>query len=194
MTGRRFALLDRDGTMIVEKNYLSDPRDVELIPGTAQALRQLSKMGLGLLVITNQSGVGRGYFDDSKLALIHQRLVELLAGEGIHLDGIYYCPHKPEDECLCRKPGPALVRQAAAKHGFDPRLCFVIGDKPCDIELGRNVGATTILVRTGYGDQLASQQLTRPDHVVSDVAQAAQVIKRLLASDEGSRTTSWKSV
>ena len=97
MLPQRFVILDRDGTIIVERCYLSDPAQVELIPGAGAALRQLSEIGLGLVVITNQSGIGRGYFDRSRLDLIHRRLCELLEAEGVRLDGIYTCPHVPED-------------------------------------------------------------------------------------------------
>ena len=184
MKQRRFVALDRDGTIIVERQYLSDPREVELIPGAASGLRQLSETGLGLVVVTNQSAIGRGFFDEKRLDLIHQRLCELLASEGVYLDGIYSCPHMPEDDCSCRKPRPGLLELAAKELDFDPQACFVIGDKVCDIELGRRVGATTFLVRTGYGAQVAAETTVAPDYIVDDLWDAAQVIERLLAADE----------
>lgn len=184
MTQRRFALLDRDGTVIVERHYLSEPSQVELIPGAANGLRQLSGMGLGLVVITNQSAVGRGYFDQAHLDIIHLRLRELLEAEGVQLSGIYSCPHTPEDDCQCRKPRPGLIELGAKELGFDPMASFVIGDKPCDIELGRGVGATTLLVRTGYGVQTAADIATTPDYVVDDLDAAAQVARGILAADE----------
>jgi D-glycero-D-manno-heptose 1,7-bisphosphate phosphatase len=188
MTRRRFVLLDRDGTVIRERHYLSRPSEVELLPGVASGLRYLRKLGLGLVVVTNQSGVARGFFDPEQLDRIHQCLGRLLAAEQIHLDGIYYCPHTPEDNCLCRKPRPQLVELAAAEHGFDPRLSFVVGDKPCDVQLGRNVGATTILVQTGYGRQVAADGLTNPDYLASDVRDAARIIEQLMA-ENGNQTT-----
>ena len=103
---RRFVLLDRDGTIIIEREYLSDPQQVELVPGASEALRRLRQIGLGLAVITNQSGVGRGYCDAGRVALVHGRMCALLAAEGAYLDGIYVCPHTPEDGCSCRKPNP----------------------------------------------------------------------------------------
>ncbi|MGB9105690.1 MAG: HAD-IIIA family hydrolase, partial [Terriglobales bacterium] len=127
--GRRYVLLDRDGTLNVEKNYLSDPAGVELMPGVGQALAALQKIGLGLVVITNQSGVGRGYLDVAQLDRIHARLRELLSAEGVVLDGIYYCPHTPQEGCACRKPSTGLIENAAADLGFDPQRCFVVGDK-----------------------------------------------------------------
>jgi D-glycero-D-manno-heptose 1,7-bisphosphate phosphatase len=184
MTRRRFVLLDRDGTLIIERHYLSDPQQVELIPGVAAGLRQLKNCQLGLVVITNQSGVGRGLFGQDTLDLIHRRLCELLEAQGVHLDGIYLCPHLPEDKCPCRKPQPGLIELAAKELEFDPREAFVVGDKPCDIEVGRQVGATTFLVRTGYGNQVAAQALVTPDYIVDDLNEAANVIERLLAADE----------
>lgn len=180
MTRRRFVLLDRDGTIIVERHYLSDPCQVELLPGVAWGLKQLSRTGLGLVVITNQSGIGRGLFDERRLNLIHQRLYKLLAAEEVQLDGIYFCPHIPEDHCACRKPQPGLIQRAAKELDFDPRTAFVIGDKPCDIELGQQVEARTFLVRTGYGAQVAAEGLVTPDYVANDVREAARLIKLLL--------------
>jgi D-glycero-D-manno-heptose 1,7-bisphosphate phosphatase len=187
VTGRRFVLLDRDGTIIVERHYLSDPNHVELLPGAMTGLRQLNKLGLGLVVVTNQSGVGRGFFDEGQLDRIHGRMYELLVREGVILDGIYYCPHVPEDECDCRKPGTKLVRRAAQIHAFDPVAAFVIGDKDIDIELGINVGATTLLVRTGYGAQVATDPKVNADYVVDDLAAAAAMIETLMTTPEGSR-------
>lgn len=185
MTQHRFVLLDRDGTVIVERHYLSDPSQVELIPGTAPALRQLSKMGLGLVIITNQSPIGRRLFNEECLELIHHRLLELLEAEGVHLDGIYYCPHLPEENCRCRKPQPGLVELAAEELDFDPQASFMIGDKACDIELGRRVGATTLLVRTGYGAQAVAEAVVTADYVVDDLSDATQVIQNLLSAREG---------
>lgn len=182
MRQRRVVVLDRDGTLIVERHYLSDPEQVELIPGAAGGLRQLQERGLILVVITNQSGVGRGFFDRARLDLIHRRLEELLGAEEVHLDGIYVCPHTPEEDCRCRKPRIGLLERAASELGFDPRASFVIGDKVCDIELGRRVGAVTFLVRTGYGAEVSGKPTVTPDYVVDDVWGAAQVIRRLLAA------------
>jgi phosphoheptose isomerase len=181
MTSKAFVLLDRDGTVVAEKNYLSDPGQIELIPGAADGLRKLRWSGLGLLIITNQSGVGRGYFDEATLGLIHRRLLDLLQAEGVSVDGIYHCPHTPEEGCNCRKPRTGLAEVAARDHQFDPRSCFVIGDKSCDIDMGRNIGATTILVRTGYGSRVEAEGASRPDHVVDDLREAAALVERLSA-------------
>jgi D-glycero-D-manno-heptose 1,7-bisphosphate phosphatase len=193
MNRRRFVVLDRDGTVVVERNYLSDPAQLELLPGAAAGLRQLGGLGLGLVIISNQSGVGRGYFDEARLSLIHQRLQSLLGAEGVRLDGIYYCPHLPEDDCGCRKPRPGLLRRAGQQLRFDPRDSFVIGDKACDVELGRAVGATTLLVRTGYGAQFAADPRLGADFVVDDMEQAAAVIEGLLAGTHGARSEGLRS-
>jgi D-glycero-D-manno-heptose 1,7-bisphosphate phosphatase len=138
-------------------------------------------MGLGLVVITNQSGVGRGYFDESRLQSIHRRLLELLAAEGIQLDGVYFCPHKPDDDCSCRKPKSGLAEKASVELGFDLHTSFVVGDKASDIEMGRSCGATTVLVRTGYGAQPRVKEKPWPDYVAEDLQDAARIIRHALA-------------
>jgi D-glycero-D-manno-heptose 1,7-bisphosphate phosphatase len=182
MISRRFVALDRDGTIIVQRHYLSDPDQVELIPGVGRGLRKLSELGLGLVIVTNQSGIARRYFDEARLDLIHRRMGELLAAEGVPRMPIYVCPHLPEDRCRCRKPMPGLLEQAGRELGFDPQASFVIGDKACDIELGQGVMATTLLVRTGYGDELARTGAVAPDYVVDDVAEGAERIEFLLGN------------
>ena len=179
---RRFVVLDRDGTIIAERHYLSDPALVELLPGAAEGLRRMADLGLGLIVVTNQSGVARGYFDLQRVDEIHGRMQALLADQGVALDGIYVCPHLPDADCACRKPRPGLVLQAAAEFHFEPCACFVIGDKPCDIELGQAVAATTILVRTGYGAEHEAAGLIHPDYTVDDLRAAAKLIAPLMRS------------
>jgi D-glycero-D-manno-heptose 1,7-bisphosphate phosphatase len=159
------AFVDRDGTLIVERHYLDDPDRVELLPGAAQGLARLRDLGYLLLVVTNQSGLSRGYFDHQRLDAIHVRLQDLLQAHGVQLDGIYVCPHLPEHDCRCRKPRPGLIEAAAARHRFDARQSIVVGDKPCDIDLGHAVGARTFLVRTGYGSSHAAATTA---HVVAD--------------------------
>lgn len=184
MNRRRFVMLDRDGTIIVAHPYLSDVRRVELIPGAASGMRQLSEAGFGLVVITNQSAVNRGFLDLVRLEQIHWRMRTLLDQEGVHLDGIYFCPHTPEDDCYCRKPRTGLVERAAKDLDFDPRAGFLIGDNTCDVELGRHLGATTFLVRTGYGSQAAVEAPVAPDYVAADLCAAARIIRRLPVARE----------
>ena len=184
LSRKRFVLLDRDGTIIAERDYLFDPNEVELIPGAAEALKELQEMGLGLVVVTNQSAIARGFFGKAQLDLIHQRLSVLLGAYGVHLDGIYVCPHVPEDNCSCRKPKPGLVEQAMKDFNFDPKLCFVVGDKACDIELGQRIGAKTLLVSTGYGAQVASEGSVAPDFVAEDLLEAVKAIRHMLAEEK----------
>jgi D-glycero-D-manno-heptose 1,7-bisphosphate phosphatase len=191
MTRRRFVALDRDGTIIVERQYLSSPGQIELLPGAGAGLRAMRELGLGLLIVTNQSAVGRRYFDMDRLEEIHDRLRELLAAEGVELEGIYVCPHTPEDGCDCRKPLPGLLLQASRELGFDPAHALVIGDKPCDIELGQVVGATTILVRTGYGAEHEAARTVRPDHVANDLVEAAEFVQRRMAAGVSDCCGNW---
>lgn len=176
MRKRRFVLLDRDGTLIRECDYLSRVEDVELLPGAARGLRLLNHVGLGLAVLTNQSGLSRGYFDQAALNTIHGRLTRLLAHEGVSLARIYVCPHSPDDGCDCRKPQLGLAQRAAAELDFNPARSFVIGDKPCDIELGRRLGATTFLVRTGYGARWEREGV-QADYIVDDLLAASHIIR-----------------
>jgi D-glycero-D-manno-heptose 1,7-bisphosphate phosphatase len=184
MKRRQFVVLDRDGTIIVERHYLSDPHEIEFLPGAVRGLRQMLAMGLGLVVVTNQSAVGRGFFDEAHLDSIHRRLRELLGSEGIRLEEIYFCPHKPEDNCPCRKPKPGLIERAASELDFDLQASFVIGDKPADIAMGRQVKATTFLVRTGYGADFVGDPGISPDYLTDDLWGAAQTIERLLAASD----------
>jgi phosphoheptose isomerase len=182
MTGapqrRPLAFIDRDGTIIAGHHHLTDPDQVALLPGAAEALRGLRALGLGLVVVTNQSVVGRGLVDEAGLGRVHARMLALLEAEGVHIDDIYHCPHRPEDGCRCRKPGRALVDLAALHWNGDPRLSFVIGDNRSDIELGQAVQATTVLVRTGYGAGV--EGTVRPDHVVDDLRGAVSVVRDVL--------------
>ncbi|PZO41458.1 MAG: HAD family hydrolase [Pseudanabaena frigida] len=180
MSLKHFAVFDRDGTIIKECHYLSDPALVELLPSAAEGMRQLQAMGLGLVVVTNQSPINRGLFDEKRLEEIHQRLRLLLTNEGVHLDGIYYCPHLPEERCACRKPNSGMVDRAVQDLDFDPIASFVIGDKPCDIELGQQIGATTFLVRTGYGAKVEADGYAKADYIVDNLKDAAQKISQLV--------------
>lgn len=178
---RRFVLLDRDGTINVERHYLSDPDQLELYPGVGLALARLKALGYGLVVVTNQSGIARGYFDLATLARIHDRLRALLADFDVGLDGIYLCPHGPDEDCACRKPLPGMVEQAVAELGFDPGRAIMIGDKAVDVELGHAVGAASVLVRTGHGlksEDMVRRGECRPELVADDLAAAVEWIDR----------------
>ena len=175
----RVVLLDRDGTLIEERHYLASPEGVVLLPGAARALAVGRALGWRFLLITNQAGIGRGYFDAHALTAVHDRLQALLAAEGARLDGIYYCPHHPDDGCACRKPAPGLVWQAVRDWDFDPTRAVMVGDKPCDLLLGRAVGAHTCLVRTGYGHQYVASHAAAIDTVLDDMAALPPLLERL---------------
>jgi histidinol-phosphate phosphatase family protein len=168
--------LDRDGTIIADRHYLSDPAEVELLPNAAAGLRRLQALGLGLVVVTNQSGIGRGLFTRQNVGAVHERMNDLLAAARVRLDGIYICPHAPEKNCACRKPKAGLAKRAARELGFEIEKCFVIGDKECDVQLGRKMGAVALLVRTGYGVTEAQKPGLAPDYIVDDLREAARVI------------------
>ena len=172
---RHFVVLDRDGTIIEEKNYLRSPDQVALLPQAAAGIRRLNELGFGVAVVTNQSGIGRGYFATSDVELVHVRMRDLLAERGAWLDGIYICPHTPDEHCDCRKPCTGMVEQAARELGFDPRRAFFAGDKACDIELGQAYGATTFLVQTGYGREQLRSGTAKPRFVVTGLEELAKI-------------------
>ncbi len=177
---KTYVLLDRDGTIIAEKNYLASVDEIELLPGALEGLRMLQDSGCELIVITNQSGITRGKLTEETLTAIHEELARQLAAGGVRIAAFYHCPHVPGDECTCRKPQPELARRAAADFGFDLRSAFVIGDKPCDIDLGKNCGAQTILVRTGYGRQHEAAGLDA-GFIADDLVAAARYIQSRMA-------------
>ena len=191
--GRRpFVFLDRDGTIIVQKPYLDDPAGVELIDGAAAALRRLREAGFGLAVVTNQSGIARGYFDKDRVEAIHERMRELLALEGLTLDAIYICPHAPGEGCLCRKPAPGMIDQAAREHRIDLGRSFIVGDKECDVDCGRNAGIRSVLVKTGYGREQECEIGARAAFVVDGLGEAAETIlaeHETLNTEHGTRNT-----
>jgi D-glycero-D-manno-heptose 1,7-bisphosphate phosphatase len=174
---RRFVLLDRDGTINEEIGYVLRPDELRLIPGAIEALRELRDLGLGLVVVTNQSPVGRGTLTPEGLEAIHERLRELLAAGGVALDGIEHCPHLPDEGCGCRKPGTAMVERAALAHGFDPAEAWVVGDHAGDMLLGRAVGARTILLLSGHAEGERAAADPSADHVVADLREAAAIIR-----------------
>ncbi len=150
--------LDRDGTMAPDVHYCSRPEDFELFSNTAKAIKLLNEHGFKVIVITNQSGIARGYFTEQTLAEIHKKMKRELAKEGAWVDAIYYCPHHPDDNCDCRKPKPKLALQAAKEHCIDLKCSFVIGDLQMDINLAKALGCKAILVgnRSHLVDQEAS--------------------------------------
>jgi D-glycero-D-manno-heptose 1,7-bisphosphate phosphatase len=167
---RRTVALDRDGTIVVDRGYLSDPDQLEFCPGAEAGLQRLSRLGCRLIVVTNQSGVGRGYLDLQQLDRIHHKLQAMIAGLGVVLEGIYVCPHDPGDQCACRKPGTGLMEQAARDLDFNPATAVVVGDKKSDVDLGKRLGATTILISAG-------KPLTNADFVAANLLEAAAFVE-----------------
>lgn len=146
MTGPRAALLDRDGTLMVDYGYVGRPEDVQLLPDVGASLRRLTALGLGLVVITNQSGIARGKFPMEAVEAVNTRLAALLRAEGVDIASFYVCPHGPDDGCSCRKPASGLALSAARRHGLELSACVCIGDRERDILMGRAVGAFTALL------------------------------------------------
>ena len=145
---RRLALIDRDGTIIVDKVYLSDPDGIEFAPGAIEGLRLLRDAGFALVLITNQSGIARGYFDAATLERIHDRLQSMLLAEGLRLEAIYFCPHGPDDGCDCRKPAPGMVTKAMRDLGFHPDEVVVVGDSDADMGAAKAAGVAGVRVRS----------------------------------------------
>lgn len=167
-------VVDRDGTLIDERHYLADPAAVQLLPGVVDGLRAFAARGYRIAVVTNQSGIGRGYFDEQALAAVHAELRRQLAAAGITLDGIWHCPHRPDDACACRKPEPLLLVTAMQQLGYEREQCLVVGDKACDIQLGARLGVRTALVRTGYGAGTERDGLCAPDLIVDSLDELAR--------------------
>jgi len=173
-THGKVVILDRDGTIIIDRGYLKEDANIEFLPGAAQGLRWFYGHGYRLVVISNQSGVGRGLFSLDQLDVVHQRFHKMINALGVRLEQVYYCPHAPEADCDCRKPRPGLLLRAASELRFNPSDAIVIGDKSTDIELGRRVGAVTILI----APRLSRVGEPTPDFVVADLAEAAGTIEQ----------------
>ena len=150
---RPAVFLDRDGTINVEVNYLRSPDELRLIEGAAESIQQLRAAGFLVIVITNQSGIARGFFTHETLDAIHRRLCEQLAAHGAAVDAIYVCTHHPDDHCDCRKPGSSLYLQAAREHGIDLGRSLMIGDKDTDLLAAKQLHMPSVLVKTGFGLQ-----------------------------------------
>lgn len=180
--------LDRDGTLIVEKNYLVSAQEIEVFPNSFEAVRRINQSGALAIVVTNQSVVARGLLSERKLAHIHQQMEGLFAQHEAHFDGIYHCPHHPTEgrqpfafDCDCRKPKPGMLVRAASELELDLNRCVIIGDTLNDIAAGHRAGSMGVLVETGYGAEISSSLRTGsepveaewyPDYTASDILQA----------------------
>jgi len=170
-------ILDRDGTIVIDRHYLDDPAQLSFLPGAAEALSTLTRNGHRLIVITNQSGVARGRFTLERMHEVNARFVQMAAEVGATIDAMYSCPHDPADGCDCRKPNTGLALEAARRFGFDPASSVVIGDKSTDIELGRRLGATTMLIsNNGFATDTG---WVEPDYVIPDLLAAARIVAQL---------------
>ncbi len=168
MTGLHSCLfLDRDGTINVEKNFIKDPVDLELIPGAATVIREARRMNLKTIVISNQSGVARGIMTEDDVENVNARLLGMLNDEGAVIDAIYYCPHYPsnDNECSCRKPNTGMFEKAVREHNINLNQSIMVGDRMSDIEAGNRIGAATVLVMTGYGSTLLANRDKKPEGV-----------------------------
>jgi histidinol-phosphate phosphatase family protein len=170
--------LDRDGTINREVHHLSDPNQLELLDGAAEGLRKLCQAGCTLVVVSNQSPIGRGMFTEARLLEINGRLSEMLAAEGVTIGGWYWCPHAPWEGCECRKPAPGLFLRARDEMGVILEESWVVGDRLGDLRAGRQVGARTILVATGYGqsEHALPEHTACVDYFVPTLREAADVI------------------
>src|SRR5437588_1541734 len=182
----RAFFVDRDGTLNEDIGYVSTPDELKLFPWAAQSLRLINEAGFKAIVITNQSGIARGLYDERTLEAINSRLIEELAADGARVDGIYYCPHHPNigaapyrANCICRKPQTGLLDAAAREHNIDLSSSFVVGDKASDINLAKNAGARSTLVLTGYGRETLAHPRRwpcEPDYVAENLLEAVNQI------------------
>ena len=170
----RAAFLDRDGTISRDVPYCSSPEDFELLAGVGEGIRILNEAGLKVIVVTNQSGIARGYFTEEMLEKIHRKMKNDSAKYGAHIDAIYYCPHHPEEGCDCRKPKPTLILRAAKEHNIDLAESFCIGDKLQDIEAGYAAGCKTVLIMP-VGDETTppEEYSVSPDFKTGNFRQAS---------------------
>jgi D-glycero-D-manno-heptose 1,7-bisphosphate phosphatase len=179
---RTAVFLDRDGTIGEEMGYLNHLRRFHLYPFAARAIRRLNRRGIPVIVVTNQSGVARGFFPEALVRRVHRLLQKRLRAAGARLAGIYYCPHQKSDHCACRKPKTGMLRQAAREHALRLAGSWIVSDRYSDLRMAPRVRARSILVKTGYGRgdyQWHRKTWPRqPDRVVEDLAAAVNVILR----------------
>lgn len=168
--------LDRDGTIITERGYLKSPNKIRFYPTAIEGLKKLTQSGFKLIVITNQSGVGRGYFSEKTLSQIHQRFKTLLLQHKVKISAIYYCPHLPTDACSCRKPKTKLVDLASKEHHINLSKSYMVGDQIRDVELGFNMGGKSVLVLTGGGKQSRKNFKKSHPHVSKNLFSASEWI------------------
>ncbi len=168
--------LDRDGTINEDTGYIDSPERLSIIAGVSPAIKRLNSKGFKVIIITNQSGIARGYFSKDALDAINKRLLEVLKKQGAHLDGIYYCPHHPDDNCECRKPKTGMLEKAKEDLHIDFNQSYVVGDKVSDVEIARNIGGKGILVLTGSGKDEKEKLIHQPAYIADDLKDAVEWI------------------
>lgn len=168
--------IDRDDTINRDVHYCSRPEDFQLLPGVGAGIRLLNQERLKVVVITNQSGIARGYFTEEMLERIHQKMTDELAKYGARVDAIFYCPHHPNEGCECRKPKPKLAHQAIKQLNINPRQSFSIGDRLMDVELARAIGCKSVMVPSEHGKEELKNSSLFPDYIASDFESAAKWI------------------
>lgn len=186
---KKAIFLDRDGTLNIDYGYVHDIDHFHFIEGSIEALKALQEMGYALVLVTNQSGIARGYFTEEEFNQLTEWMDWSLEDRGVHLDGIYYCPHHPKGvgkykkECDCRKPKPGLLLEAMADLGIDPKKSIMIGDKLDDIIAGKqaNVG-TTVLVQTGK--EVTEEIAVQADYVIDSIAYLPALIKEKISKKD----------
>lgn len=176
MVLKKAVFIDRDGTLNHDPGFINRPEDFSFYEGAVKALKDISALGFKIFIVTNQSGLSRGYIKEEDLAKVHDKIYEELKKNGVDIADILVCPHLPEDNCLCRKPSPYMVKNAADKHGISLPDSFFIGDRESDIRTGRNAGCKTILVLTGNGKETLKKCGVKPDFVVEAIKDAVTVI------------------
>lgn len=176
IAAQKTLFLDRDGTVIVERDYLSDPDGVVLERGAAEAIRRFAEAGYRIVVVSNQSGIGRGYFGEAELAAVNARVAELLGQAGTTVQAWYYCPHAPDEACKCRKPLPGMLDAADADCPVDWPQSIMAGDKPADVEAAWARAVEPALVLTGYGHKAEAWARENGVRVVRDLGELADLV------------------
>jgi len=170
----RAVFLDRDGTIARDVHYCRRAEDFELLHSVPQAIRLLNENGFKVVVITNQSGIARGYFSEETLRQIHEKMKNELAQHGAHVDAVYFCPHHPDEGCECRKPKTALFLKATKELNIDLSHSFVVGDMQIDIDAGKALGCKTVLITAGSSGE--TRIISSPDHTCDELLEAARWI------------------
>ena len=181
--GRKAVFIDRDGVIVEECNYVYRPEELRFIDGSVCALRRLTRSPYSIIIVTNQSGIARGYFTEEEYHIFTEHMLSILKKEDVHIDAVYYCPHHPVEgvspayriDCDCRKPKTGMLERAVREHGIDLESSWLIGDKTSDIKAGKDASCRTIMVRTGYGGSDRTCEVG-PDYVVDNLSDAVDLI------------------